>query len=119
MLTVLIVVVFFAAPARAAEQSDRWKCTPQRFAECSVDGCREAKPTVWFEVDAGAATYKRCDTRGCDEYPAEVSRSGVFSVYELRGRAAAIKVSDLGMFVDVATAGVSAFVNSGTCSRLR
>lgn len=90
------------------------------MAECSVLGCDENIPGVWFELDERGRGYKRCDQKGCDEYSAEVTASGMFTIYELRGRATLLKMAkSTGMFVDVATSGVSAFVNSGTCQPLR
>jgi hypothetical protein len=40
----------------------------------------------------------------------------MFTVYEVRGRAAFLKMSTtFRQFIDVASSGVSAFMNGGTC----
>ena len=58
---------------------------------------------------AGAAASR-------DGYAAEVNQSGMFTVYEVRGRAAFLKMSTtFRQFIDVASSGVSAFMNGGTC----
>jgi hypothetical protein len=96
--------------------ASRWKCTAQKFVECIVAGCEERKPSAWIILDDDRQTYSRCDSDRCDQYPADVHESDMFRIYELRGRATFLKRSELfGQFIDVATSGVAAFVNSGTC----
>ena len=86
------------------------------MVKCSVVGCEERKPTVWLLIDRDRETYSRCDAKGRDPYGADVHQSGIFTIYELRGGATFLKMSDVfRRFIDVATSGVSAFVNSGTC----
>ena len=110
------IAVFLIFQSQQQPPPARWKCTPQKMVECSVAGCEERKPTVWILIDRDRETYSRCDAKSCDTYGADVHESGMFTIYELRGRATFLKMSDLvRQFVDVATSGVSAFVNSGTC----
>jgi len=113
-MTLVLIAALIAQPATTT-----WKCTPARMVECNITGCEERTPTTWFELDERRKAYRRCDAKGCDAYTADVHLSGMFTIYELRGRATMLKMSsDLRQFIDVATSGVSAFVNTGSCAPL-
>lgn len=115
-----VLFAFLILPSQEPLSVARWKCTPQKTMECSLLGCEEGKPTIWIVIDRDRKTYSRCDATGCEAYGADVTQSGIFTIYELRGRATFLKMSNtFGHFVDVATSGVSAFINGGRCEAQR
>ncbi len=93
-------------------------CAPKSKVVCGPSDCdRDTGPSkTWMRVDLNAGTYSRCDSKGCDTYDATITESGLFTIIELSGRGASMKLqSATGDFVDLATAGTSAFISHGKC----
>jgi hypothetical protein len=59
-------------------------------------------------------TFARCDEKGCDEYPALFTRSGLFTNIVFAPGTLA-KLSDTGSLVEVVTLGMVALVSYGRC----
>jgi hypothetical protein len=83
---------------------------------CEADGCNQVQAAVRNVLDLSRQTYTRCDTGGCDNYEARISRSGAFIVIDLPGRGMTAKIAaDLSAFVEVATIGTTVLVSFGSC----
>jgi hypothetical protein len=103
-------------PLTQSTSATRWRCTPKETQECSPVGCERQKHTVWFLVDKDRRTYSRCNAAGCDTYGAEVSTAGIFTTYEVRGRATFLRMAEASRhFIGAWTEGVNSIVNGGTC----
>jgi hypothetical protein len=100
-------------------------CFPISRFDCSEGSCVSVAPGTYFFVDYGteSGTYFRCDAKGCDPYPVEVSQSGEFTQFiPLLGQAMLFKVAtgdilgNKGEFIDIATLGTSAIISTGKCN---
>jgi hypothetical protein len=111
----IVLLALLVAPPQQPSHPTRWKCTPRETQECSLQGCVRDTPKGWIVVDSAKKTYSQCDAARCSDYGAEVSDDGVFTIYEVRGRATFLKTSTFRRFIHVTTIGVSALVSSGIC----
>lgn len=102
-----------------AQRADRWICTPTTTRVCSVQDCKTTRPTVRLELRPTSSQYSRCDERGCDDYDAQVSASGIYTIIEA-GRATFVKVvNDGSEYVEAASLGTSIVQNFGRCLPVR
>ena len=83
---------------------------------CAEGKCRPIENNITVEIDWDKNTYSRCDSKGCSEYPASVTRSGEFLNVSLPqgGTMAKISISN-SAFLEVATLGMIAFISNGIC----
>lgn len=83
---------------------------------CSTARCDSVASSVANRIDLERGTYSRCDSRGCDDYNAVISRSGDFLNIALPEHGMLAKVSTIdGGFLEVVTVGLSTLISSGTC----
>lgn len=109
----IAVSLFFAGPGKA----DQLRCDVKSKFACDAAGCKPNALGVWSVMDFARKTYARCDTKGCDPYPANYSRSGMFVNIDVPGRGMIAKISEDGStFVEVVTAGTSVLLSYGSCS---
>jgi hypothetical protein len=94
-------------------------CFPTKRYDCGLEnGCVAEIPSTYYFIDHGTekGTYFRCDAGGCDSYPVEVVKSGIFTQFiPSLGQAMLFKVADNGDFIDIATIGTTAIVSTGQC----
>lgn len=99
-------------------------CFPTNRFDCGGDSCTASAPATYYFVDYGTerGTYFRCDAKGCDPYPVEVTTSGEFTQFTPpQGQAMLFKVAtgdvlgNKGEFIDIATLGTGAIISSGKC----
>jgi hypothetical protein len=84
--------------------------------QCGPDGrCQKVSTQLWNVIDPTSRTIMRCDTRGCDSYPAQFIKSGVYTNIEVPARSMLAKVGDAGSFLEVVTLTDSVLVSFGSC----
>jgi len=90
-------------------------CETQISNICSEGTCKQLPNAgrSWIELEG--SSLKRCDTRGCDEYEAFATRSGIFHNISIGNRGYILKIDEHSNFIEVATAGLSAIIKSGSC----
>lgn len=116
-LPVALVALAMLSGTDARAETLRCEIAEKHVCEAGT-GCRAIPPKVWNLVDMGERTFSRCDSSGCDTYPAHFSKSGIFVIIDAPGRGLVAKVSDGGAFVESATLGTSAYVSFGACRRV-
>jgi hypothetical protein len=109
-----LVMVVVAEPVHAAPIA----CSiDQKFSCGRSSGCEAVSPGGFYNlIDEERQTFSRCDEKGCDEYPAIFTRSGLFINITIVPGAFA-KLSDSRGLVEVVTLGLGVLVSYGTCSR--
>jgi hypothetical protein len=99
-------------------------CFPTNRFDCGNETCTASAPATYYFVDYGteSGTYFRCDAKGCDPYPVEVTTSGEFTQFTpSQGQAMMFKVAtgdildNKGEFIDIATLGTGAIISTGKC----
>ncbi|HEX2461760.1 MAG TPA: hypothetical protein VHJ58_16565 [Vicinamibacterales bacterium] len=101
-----------AVPAGAQE---RLICAIDEKFHCDRgQGCQRISSGGFYNIiDLERRTFARCDNKGCDEYPANFTLSGLFMNIEL-SRGAMAKL-DPGMHLfEVATLWLGAWISYGT-----
>lgn len=115
----LFILGLLLAPISAAQNVETiLKCEGTVKFGCSDQGCQNIPPRVitYFNVDK--KELSRCDSSGCDVFPADSYNSGIFLLLEARGRGMFLKVNteDTSLpFVEIATAMTSVFTTYGNC----
>jgi len=102
-----------------------WVCRADTLAVCGPTSCDRgaARSDAEIRIDLDTGWYRRCDARGCDSYLAEIYRSGIYTYAEIPGSGTFVKmetsldVRDVNSmrYIEVATAGIIAFVDHGVC----
>jgi hypothetical protein len=93
------------------------KCDIRQKFLCEESGCSTTPAKVWNLVDTSNKTYSRCDSMGCDKYPAQFSVSGVFINIDVPGRGLTAKMStDALSFHEIAAQVHSIYVSFGSCA---
>ena len=112
-----VVVLTTALAGCSAPAYASVRCAIQAKYSCSPEGCEGVKPSVSSRIDLERGTYSRCDTKGCEDYAAAISRSGDFANVALpeRGMLAKVSMSD-GAFVEIVTLGLGTLVSYDTCT---
>lgn len=104
-----------ATPALA----EGFRCDISMKQQCQpATGCIAVPAKVFNLVDLSLGTYSRCDTAGCDEYEASLSKSGIFVEIDIPGRGMLAKL-DLGTFkfLELVTLSTDVvYLSWGTCS---
>lgn len=54
-------------------------CIPDSSMECTVDGCKRIKPSVFVLFDKKRNLTYRCDKKPCDVYEVNATPSGIFT----------------------------------------
>lgn len=96
--------------------SGKLDCRITRKHVCDDDGCRPVEAKVWNVIDLDAPSYARCDSMGCDTYPAAMTMSGIYKSVALPQHGAMAKVGTDGTFVETVTLGTVAYVSHGRCA---
>jgi hypothetical protein len=104
-LLVCAVVLAVTPSSHAAEL----KCEIRQKFFCEESGCSTTPAKVWNLVDMSNKTYARCDSMGCDKYPAQFSASGIFINIDVPGRGLTAKIS-ADSFHEIATLGHAIYV---------
>ena len=92
------------------------RCEIASKFSCTSAGCATTKPSVFNIIDLELGKFSRCDANGCDEYSANVSRSGAYIIVDVPGRGTMAKLSADGTeYVEVATLGTTVLVSFGAC----
>jgi hypothetical protein len=99
----------------------------QKFA-CGSHDCGPVSPgSAYNRIEPERGTFARCDDKGCDEYPAKFTRSGLFTNIEIVPGALAklsyirddpfVPLRDL-QLLEVVTTDFAVLVSYGTCSEV-
>jgi hypothetical protein len=79
-------------------------------------GCKTVPVSVLVRLDVKNQLYSRCDLKGCDDYPARFTPSGIFIVIDVPRKGMVAKMAMNGsQFVEVVTTGINAIVSFGSC----
>ena len=74
---------------------------------------------MWNVIDLEGGQFSRCDSNGCDTYPAMITQSGLFYVIEVTGKGVLAKLAiDGSSYLEVATLGTVALISFGSCRPL-
>ena len=84
---------------------------------CDQSDCSRQPVKLWNVIDFQRQTYARCDRNGCDTFEAHIGRSGVYTNIDIEGRGLLAKIDEDGVFMEIVTLGVTAYVSHGTCVR--
>ena len=80
------------------------------------EGVQDSPVSVLVRLDVKNQLYSRCDLKGCDDYPARFTPSGIFIVIDVPKRGLVAKMAmDGSQFVEVVTTGINAIVSFGSC----
>ncbi len=112
ILGIVVVGSIFSLPAAAAI-----RCDFQSKMSCRADSCQFLEITTYSVIDPAESTYARCDSNGCDTYPAEFVESGAFMNITVPGRSLMGKMSlPNAKVVEIATLGLDVLLSYGTCA---
>lgn len=126
-VVVVIAVAALAARAVRAETAPTVECRPAEKFVCQMgQSCVGGGPgnigpiDAWANlyVSSEATVYERCDSKGCDPWPAVSSMSGETIVVEIPGRGAFAKISPNGSWTEVVSQSTTVFVTYGYCRPL-
>ena len=78
-------------------------------------GCKAIPITVYNRLDLQRSVYSRCDALHCDDYPAQFTKSGAYTVIDVPDRGLIAKLSATSEFTEVATSVGTVYVSFGTC----
>ena len=108
------LAVFLASPVSAYAETT---CTASEKLQClSGSGCQAVEPTIVVRLNPNLGTYSRCDAKGCDDYQAQYSSSGMFINIALPERGLLAKMAvDGSYFTEVATLATAVLVTFGSC----
>ena len=102
-----------AIPSSALAET--WRCDATRAVTCADGACNPGNPTIWLLVDFDAATYSRCDDKGCDLYPLNAMVSGVFINASYNPGAFFKALQDASQFIEVVTQQLQTITYFGAC----
>lgn len=114
-LWIFLLLALVTAPAAA---QSLLRCTIAEKRTCAPHvGCQAAPAALWNIVDVKNQTISRCDSKGCDTYPAVFATSGAFINIGVPQRGYMAKMSINGAFFsEVATQGEVILLSFGSCS---
>jgi hypothetical protein len=99
-----------------AERAARWRCDITTRFVCTKSGCKQPAPVgTWVELDFDARTYGRCDSGGCNRYPLQQERSGIYTIASGGLQSYLKTLNDGSEFMESSASGTSAFINYGRC----
>ena len=106
------------------ERGASWRCTPARLDGCGESSCESkavglADDAVYVLLDFSSERYSRCDSKGCDEYPLDVSVGGIFTTISLPGRPGTFlkALNDGSQYIEVLTSSLAVIRYSGACRK--
>lgn len=76
-------------------------CTPKVKVSCSIDECKNIKPSVFLLYNSITKTLNRCDDRPCDSYEVEDSYSGIYRNLKSLDKDLRVKIQDSSVFSDM------------------
>jgi hypothetical protein len=87
---------------------------------CGTDGCEaqqlgEANAKVWLEFEPAGKRLSRCDAKGCDRYPVEVSISGAWANIHIPGNAGFMRLTGVGDYMEAVTTIDTIYLYRGHC----
>jgi hypothetical protein len=89
--------------------TEKWQCAPSQV-------CQQLENKIVIRIDMNRQIYSRCDAKGCDDFQADFSNSGVFINIALPAKGLLAKLTNDGSsFTEVATLGSIAFISFGSC----
>jgi invasion protein IalB len=94
-----------------------WRCDVHSRVICAGGVCETvAVAPSWILFDFAAATYSRCDPKGCDAYQFVAIADNMFTSLYVPGRPVMFKaINDGSHFTEVALLGLSIFNSFGVC----
>lgn len=105
------LIVLSSTPAMA-----QVTCTITSKFGCGPQGCKQGTPTIVVRIDEERQQYSRCDAKGCDDYAALFSRSGMFLNIAMPKNGAMAKMTEDGSsFVEIVTVMDVPIICFGTC----
>jgi hypothetical protein len=93
------------------------ECRPTRTDVCKPGGCTSGEPRVWQAFEPSTGTYKRCDEKGCDAYPAHVSYSGAWANIVVPDHAMLARITASSDYYEIVTQMDVALIYRGRCRR--
>lgn len=91
------------------------KCSPATKQICTSRGCEGGPATVWSEVTPSSGALRRCDTKGCDAYQAEVTHSGIWTTLGPPENTLMFRLTAKGDYLEVATSMDMVVIYRGKC----
>jgi hypothetical protein len=112
VLGTLSLILPLAGVARAETTctiTEKWQCAPNQV-------CQQLENTLVIRIDLDRQIYSRCDAKGCDDFQADFSNSGIFINIAMPANGLLAKLTKDGSnFTEVATLESIAFVSFGSC----
>ena len=102
-----------------AKRNSSWRCRFKDTFMCDAKGCEKGVKSpsgpMWVDIDFNKNIYSRCDQQGCTHHTMKYLSGGLFTV--IQASSGMLKSYNDGQsFVDIATLGVGAFLNYGSCA---
>jgi hypothetical protein len=94
------------------------ECRASRKDICGPHGCSDSIPQTFVRLTPGAGSYQRCDSKGCENYKANVSYSGIWTTMSLPDNATFARLTNSLDFVEVAAMNDTLYLYRGTCRPL-
>jgi hypothetical protein len=84
-------------------------CTITEKLQCAQgQGCQSVKNTIIVRIDMERQVYSRCDAKGCDDFQAQFSNSGIFTNIAVPANGLLARLTtDGSSFTEVATLGTA------------
>lgn len=113
MILIGTLALTSAAPTLGAAIT--YECRFADKRQCSAGKPCKAMPSKVFTRLTLDGSYARCDEKGCDDYKANVTRSGNWAIFDIPGRGMVAKMSmDLDL-VEVTTINDVVLIGYGKC----
>ena len=113
MILVGALALTSAAPTWGATTTYECRFTDKR--QCSAGEPCKPIPSKIFTRLSLDGSYARCDAKGCDDYKANVSRSGNWAIFDIPGRGMVSKMSVQRDIVEVTTINDVVLIGYGKC----
>ena len=98
------------------QRANEWLCEPKTAQSCSIEGCKEMKPSVYIKINFSTKTYSRCSAGSCDNYSMISTVGGMYTVIEKQGSGTFVKSLNNGeSYVEALATGVGTIQNFGSC----
>lgn len=93
-------------------------CVPEKRNDCENGICNISTPSVSVIIDIPNKKIGRCDTNGCDKYPARIEESGIYINAEPDSlKSWFVKISTItNEYIEVAAVGLSTINSYGKCT---
>jgi hypothetical protein len=116
MKAIVVALLATAALGVPVGAQERLICAIDQKFHCDPGaGCRRISPgSSYNRIDLEHRTFARCDNKGCEDYPANFTQSGLFINIEFSPGAMA-KLGPEMQLSEVATLWLGAWISYGTC----